>query len=113
MVSSTLFASISFASAAYLHSTGGSLRSLLIAAAGLSFSIIPFTVYTLLPVNNELGSMLDSGSLKSEEANPSEVTPQQKRAVGLLAKWQKLHRVRMVLGGSAWVAGLVALLLHP
>ena len=102
----TAISALSFATAAFFSR---SHRGLILSTAALSSVILPFTVFALLPVNNELERMHAQGSLK--ESSDKEPSPVQKRAEEMLVKWGNLHRVREVLGFGAWVGGMAALIL--
>jgi hypothetical protein len=96
---------ISFTTAAYL-TTSSSFRGLLLCAAAMSFSIIPFTGIYMISLNNDLEGMHKAGLLQDSSKTPS---VEEERALETIDRWRKLHRIRLALGAAAWIAGLAAL----
>jgi hypothetical protein len=111
MSASIIVSTVSFSAAAYLSSSLP-LRNLLLCTAGFSFAVVPFTVFAMMPINNELIAMYNARSL---HASTKDLSPEhallEKRALTRLERWNKLHRVRMVFGIGAWIAGLAALVI--
>jgi len=101
-VTAASISAVSFARAAYLTSSP-ILTTLFAVAAACSFTIMPFTALAMLSTNNWLSRMHTSGALGNDVsvAMSNEVAQR-------IETWARLHRVRMVLGGTAWVLGLSA-----
>jgi hypothetical protein len=106
MGGATMTSAISFLTAALLAPSSPS-RNLILTAAALSFTVFPWTVIAMMPVNNELIAM-DNGRIFSAGTS-EEKANLDKRALECLDKWQELHKVRIALGAGAWLAGLAAL----
>ncbi|KAG8827499.1 hypothetical protein FRC19_002577 [Serendipita sp. 401] len=79
------------------------LRLPLLIAAGLSASNAVWTLSLMQPINNRL----------SELAEKSKVDPlvPSTEVDDLIARWKRLHNVRLVLGASAYFTGVAVLLL--
>ena len=73
--------------AAYLTGAG---RAWLVAAV-MIFSVIPFTLFVIAPVNQQIAA----------------IDPSADRAVDLLVHWGRLHWVRTVAGGASFFMCLV------
>lgn len=86
------------------------MQYIMLGTASLSFAVIPWTVFTMLSTNNELGEMVDTHVL--EVPSGAEPSPDQalleRRAMQKIDRWTKLHVVRMVLGTGAWIGGLLS-----
>lgn len=72
---------------------------------------LPFTAVAMLPVNDDLGAIHDSGRLLEDEKKEetTEGKALAKKAMDQIDAWRKLHKVRLALGASAWISGLVAI----
>lgn len=67
-------------------------------------------MYAMLPVNNELNAIHNSGKLlANEKEGTAEGKALAQNATKKIAIWRKLHLVRLTLGASAWISGLVAI----
>jgi len=107
---STATSAVSFCAAAYFTSSH-SFRALLLCPATFSFIVIPFTLAAILPINNQLIAIHNSGSLlQSDKVDSNKQLLIEAQATDLLNKWVKLNRVRMILGACSWIAGIVALI---
>lgn len=102
-----MVSTISFSAAAFL-STSPSLRNLLLGTAAMSFAITPWTLITMMPVNNELDALHKGLTLQATLA--AEESAEDKRALQCLDKWRELHRVRFALGMGVWIAAVTALI---
>lgn len=98
---------ISFSIAA-LFAPSRSIRYLLLSTAAMSFTVAPWTIIKMAPVNNELGIMNKGKSLQASTSD--KITPSDELALGYLKRWTKLHKVRVALGLGAWVAGITAVI---
>lgn len=108
-IASGLATTISFAAAAYLTSVP-SLRNLLLWGAASSFLVVPYTALVLMPINNRLGAIHSSGKLlENEVEETSEGEGLARETMQKINVWRGLHRVRLALGTSMWLSGLVAL----
>ena len=65
------------------------------------FSILPWTVAFMLPINKSLKEM-GTGGTKAIEGK-------EEKAVEKVKLWRARHMMRMVLGTIGWVAGIAAL----
>lgn len=72
----------------------------------MSFSVVPFTLITMMPVIKALEVIHKEGF--QQGSSPFRST-EEERALHLIDKWVKLHRVRVGLGAGAWIIGLSAL----
>lgn len=77
------------------------MRKFALVSAASTAVVIPYTVAFIADTNKALIKLADQ---KAEVLSEGE----QKRAEGLIAKWDGLHRVRYLFYGSAWVSGLAA-----
>jgi hypothetical protein len=93
--------SVSFTTAAYL-SPSRTLSKLMLFAGTTAIFPLAWTIVMMLPINHQLEDMHASRSLRGE----SKI--QQDKAMDLLAKWERLHLVRVFMSGTAWIAGLAA-----
>ncbi|TVY78503.1 hypothetical protein LSUE1_G005938 [Lachnellula suecica] len=77
------------------------VRNLALISAASTALVLPYTVAFIANTNKALIQLDDR---KVDVLSEGE----QKRAVELIAKWDKLHRVRYIFYGSAWASGLAA-----
>ncbi|KAJ7445827.1 hypothetical protein B0H11DRAFT_2249377 [Mycena galericulata] len=80
------------------------LRNILAAGAAAAFTVGPYTLLLMMPVNNALGAQLRSTKLKPME--PAE----EARVLDQLDSWRAMHRVRIVLGVISWLSVTSAIL---
>ncbi|KAJ7135854.1 hypothetical protein C8R44DRAFT_869551 [Mycena epipterygia] len=100
MAGSASTSAVALSAAAYFPP---STRSLLAGAAAV-YSTGALTLLFLLFVNNGLGAMLQSTSLKPMDPI------QEKHALVQLDKWRAMHRVRIVLGTITWSTATIVML---
>ncbi|KAF8326690.1 uncharacterized protein EI90DRAFT_3127845 [Cantharellus anzutake] len=110
-VPSSVIGTLSFLAAGLLSEspTPGSpgLRPLLFAAAAVAVIPFPWTVLTMLPINNRLLALHDRFWSGDEQVQlPGEV--EEKEALQLVEKWRKLHLFRIAVGFLTWELAVVA-----
>ncbi|KAM0800711.1 hypothetical protein BDR22DRAFT_850228 [Usnea florida] len=96
-----LASSALFGTAAY-NTSELRVRQLSTVAAVSMFSILPWTVAFMLPINKSLAEMGSGGAKEVEEGKEG-------KAVEKVKMWRRRHTMRMVLGAIGWVAGVAAL----
>lgn len=69
--------------------------------------MIPFTVVTLFPINDELNMTAGKGLLEGKDADSKEA----KRIDQLLKNWSFRHYIREGMFGVVWALGVWATLL--
>ncbi|KAJ6547192.1 hypothetical protein B0H19DRAFT_1164396 [Mycena capillaripes] len=103
MAASTVTAGVALSVSAY-QASAGPLRSLLAAGAVAGYTVAVYTIFFLLPLNNQLIATLRANSVKPME--PKE----QQRVLDQLDQWRSMHKLRIALGLVSWVASTTALL---
>ena len=89
-----------FGSTAY-YTSESRVQQLCTVAAVSMFSILPWTLAFMLPINKSLKEM-GTGGTKAIEGKEA-------KAVEKVKMWRARHMMRMVLGLIGWVAGIAAL----
>ena len=97
---SAMASSALFGSAAY-YTSELRVQQLSAVAAVSMFSVLPWTVAFMLPINKSLAEMGTAGTKASEG--------KEEKAVEKVKMWRARHTMRMVLATIGWVAGIAAL----
>jgi len=106
-------AKIHFASAGLLSGTffliasayRPNLRPLLYGASFFSYSVLPYTLVVLMPINNEILKTTNDASKQDAKA------PEPERVDKLFSEWNKYNSSRLLIAAAAWSLGTAALLL--
>jgi hypothetical protein len=104
VTSASLSATSYFLAAKFANPLYISLRPWLIAAGVCSISVLPYTFFAMIPVNNKLLATRDLAVQTQNFKTDGTSLP-------LIQKWQKLHLTRMAVGGISWLIGFSALVL--
>ncbi|KAK2055613.1 hypothetical protein LY76DRAFT_595902 [Colletotrichum caudatum] len=74
-------------------------RRLAIMSALCSIASLPYTAMVILPINKALITLDDKVALSELD---------RRKSGKLIEKWDRLHRVRYLMHGGAWLCGLAA-----
>ncbi|KAF7976804.1 hypothetical protein HWV62_5664 [Athelia sp. TMB] len=109
MGGSAALTGLSLSTAAYL-SRSRCMRYIMLGAASLSVIIVPFTLILMAPTNKEIAELAATDALvvPAGAERSADQSLLERRALGKIEKWRKLHAVRILLGAGAWVGTLVA-----
>ncbi|KAL1711978.1 hypothetical protein EV715DRAFT_214524 [Schizophyllum commune] len=106
-VSSILAAGTSYLAAGYLYAgPARHVKGMLVGAGAVIFSVLPYTLKLMLPINNELLATRDSVRATNRELTIDEA----EASWGRLGTWNRLHVYRMVAGATSYALGLAAVL---
>ena len=100
---------LSLSAAAYF-SRSRCMRYIMLGTAGLSLLVVPWTFILMEPINKEIGELAATDALvvpAGAERSPDQ-SLLERRVLGKIEKWRKLHAVRLLLGAGAWAGALVA-----
>lgn len=62
----------------------------------------------MIPLNKEIMAIHESGALRKTEEETTKKARLAKEALEKVDTWRMRHRVRLFLGGGAWICGLLA-----
>lgn len=67
--------------------------------------MLPLTAVKMMKVNDQLAEIHSSGILSTKELTSNEANGFAEK----IETWKRLHRIRLFIGASAWLAGMAAL----